>query len=369
MSWRETFLAHFGPGLLCGISMGDWLRLLSENRFRISPRHWPRAMSISFHALQNSAIRRLEERRYAVRLKETVVAPPLFVLGHYRSGTTHLHNLLATDSRFAFPNTFQCVFPHTFLTTEDHASRAMAFFMPKKRPMDNMEWGMNSTQEDEFALCIDSFKSPCMGWVFPERQDAYDKYLTFDGVPEPELARWNEALVKFLKKLTLKYQRPLVLKSPPHTARIALLLKLFPGAKFVHIHRNPYTVFQSSRKTFTINFMLSLQRTRPEELDDRTLRQYRRMYDAFFEQRKLIPPRDYHEMCFEQLEADPVGEVERMYRALSFPDFAQNEAALRKYVESLTGYKKNEFPKLPDDVRKRVAEMWRPCFEEWKYPE
>ena len=43
---------------------------------------------------------------------------PLFILGHYRSGTTHLHNLLALEPQFSAPNFFQALNPHTFLSTE-----------------------------------------------------------------------------------------------------------------------------------------------------------------------------------------------------------------------------------------------------------
>ena len=369
MSWREALLDNLGPGLLGGISLGDWLRVLRENNFAIAPRFLPRAMTITLHGCQNSVIRLCEDLRFGSKLKNTSVAPPLFVLGHWRSGTTHLHNLLTMDARFTFPNMYQAFFPHTFLTTEALGSRAMSFFLPRKRPMDNIEWDMQSPQEDEFALCTASLKSPCMGWMFPRRQEAYDSYLTFRGVPENEVAQWSAALVNFLRKLSLKYQRPLVLKSPPHTARIALLLKLFPTAKFVHIHRNPYAVFQSSVKTFKINSTMGLQYTQPAELEDWTLRQYRRMYDVFFEEHKLIPRGHYHEMSFEQLEEDPIGQLKGLYSALDLPDFAQAEPALRRYVDSLAGYKKNEFPALPPDMRKRVAEMWRPCLAEWGYPE
>jgi hypothetical protein len=124
----------------------------------------------------------------------------------------------------------------------------------EKSPMDSIEWDLRSPQEDEFALCVSCFKSPCMGWVFPRRRERFEKYLTMREVAAEEIAAWLAAFGRLLGKLTLKYRRPLVLKSPPHTGRIRLLLELFPGARFVHIHRDPYVVFQSSRRTFEIIF-------------------------------------------------------------------------------------------------------------------
>jgi len=52
----------------------------------------------------------------------------------------------------------------------------------------------------------------------------------------------------FIRKVQLfrGTEKRLLLKSPVHTARIKLLLKLFPDAQFVYIHRNPYDVFRSA---------------------------------------------------------------------------------------------------------------------------
>jgi hypothetical protein len=92
------------------------------------------------------------------------------------------------------------------------------------------------------------------------------------------------------------------------------------------------------------------------------------MHDAFFEDRRLIPPGQYHEVRFEDLEADPIGQVQRIYEALDLPAFSATRPALERYVEGLRGYQKNEFPALPPALRRRIADAWRPCFEQWGYP-
>lgn len=369
MAWRDALMRHLGPGVLGGVTLRDWLRLLRDNRFAVSPRYAPRAMMISYQGLANSVLGWFENRRYRTRLEGVEVAPPLFVLGHWRSGTTHLHNLLAVDGRFAFPNSYQVSFPHTFLTTEAVSARLLGPLLPPRRPMDNVEWDMRSPQEDEFALCALTGLSPCAGWAFPLRRDHYDRYLTFRDVPAEEVARWKGALLLLLRKLTWKYgTRPLVLKSPPHTCRIRLLLELFPGARFVHIHRDPYAVFQSSRLMFRTVFELHrVQRPREDDLDEWILRQYRAMYDAYFEERGLIPAGQFHEVGFEELEKDPIGQVRRVYEALNLPAFGEAEPALLRYAASIAGYRKNEFADLPADVRGRVAASWRRCFEAWGY--
>lgn len=369
MAWRDTFLRWFGPGMLGGITFGDWVRLLYENRFDVPPVRLLRAMAITAQSAQNSVMRRIEDWRYDSAVRDAEVLPPLFVLGHWRSGTTHLHNLLTLDERFAFPNNYQALFPHAMLSMERTQSPFMQWFLSPRRPMDNIEWTMRSPQEDEFALCVITFMSPCMGWFFPRRRDHYDRYLTFRGVDDYEVKRWQAALLAYLKRLSWKYKRPLVLKSPPHTGRIRRLLEIFPQAKFVHVHRDPYAVFSSTRKMLTVNFSLHCLQRPPmgEELDDWIIRQYRAMHDAFFEDRGLIPPGQYHEVRFDNLEADPIGEMNRMYGTLGLPEFSQARPALERYVDDVRGYQKNEFPELPAPLRRRIADAWRPCFEQWGY--
>jgi hypothetical protein len=370
MSCREVFVTRFGPPIqLCGLTFGDWLRVLRENDFAVDPPYWLRALSTTLGSIANSVHRRVETRVYGPKVAAVRIKPPVFILGHWRTGTTHLHYLLAADPRFAFPNTYQVSYPHTFLSTEAVASRLGAVFLPEKRPMDDVRISMEAPNEDEFALGGTTLTSPYLGLVFPRRQEQYDPFLTFRGTAAGVVARWKAGLVHFLRKLTWKYDRPLVLKSPPHTCRIRLLLDLFPDARFVHIRRNPYTVFQSTRHWLrAAGPWFWLQRPNLQHQEARILRVYREMYDVFFEEQRLIPSSHFHDVCFEELEQDPVGQVRRIYEALCLPDFGEVEPALRRYVGSLANYKKNTFPELPANLRQRIAREWRRCFNEWGYP-
>jgi hypothetical protein len=142
-----------------------------------------------------------------------------------------------------------------------------------------------------------------------------------------------------------------------------------PDARFVHIHRDPYTVFQSSVHTFTTGLPYGrLQRTDGVDWAERIIRQYRELYDAFFEERGLIPAGRIHEMSFQELEKEPLGEMRKLYEALDLPEFAKVEPALRTYLDSLSGYRKNVFRELAPELRGRIAGEWRRCFEEWGYP-
>jgi hypothetical protein len=355
---------------LSGMTVSDWSQLLRDNRGAIDPIYWHRAAFISLLSVLKSADVSKEERRFGKAIEATQVAPPLFILGHWRSGTTHLHYLLWQDTRqFACPNNFQVFNPRNFLSTEDAYVRRYAWLCPSKRPMDNMALSFRTPQEDEIAVALVSLRSPEFSNTFPRLRRHFDRYLTFQDVPPEELEEWKRAFLWFLKKVTLKERRQLVLKSPAHTARIRLLLELFPEARFVHIHRNPYTLFQSLQHYYhTAAWLNYLQCPEAGRAEERILRRYNTLYDPFFEQRSLIPRGHFHDMSFEALEADPVGQMRELYTQLGLEGFEEFQPKLRAYLESIAGYQKNRVPDLTATQRERVASAWCRSFEEWDYP-
>lgn len=368
LSWRERFLIACGPGVLAGITLIDWLKLLRENRFSVDFPYFPRAIATTFAAAANSVFAWYEKWRYGRKWKDVAVPPPLFVLGHWRSGTTHLHYLLGLDDRFACPNFYQVIYPHTFLSTEKKLSGLTAFLLPEYRAYDQVRLDLQVPCEDEFAMCVWGFMSLYLTGVFPRRTAHYDQFLTFRNAPPEAVEEWKSIMRLFLQKLTFQYGKPLILKSPAHTGRIKLLLEMFPDARFVHIHRDPYAVFQSSLHTFKTGLPFGrLQRTDKVDWSGRIIRQYKELYTAFFEERGLIAADHFHELAFEALEKDPIVEMRKLYEALGLPEFAKVESGLRTSVDSLSGYRKNTFPELAPEVRHRIADEWRRCFEEWGY--
>ncbi|MHC5108321.1 MAG: sulfotransferase family protein [Planctomycetota bacterium] len=354
--------------LVVGARLGAWCRLLWKNGFRVSPRYWPRTLSTFCCTAWNSLIYQWERSVHESHLDDVQVHPPIFVLGFNRSGTTHLHNLLCVDQRFAFPTVYQTMFPNTFLTTESLGQGLVRRFLPKRRPQDQVYFDVGTPQEDEFALCTTTWLSAYTWCIFPRLCNRYEEYQLLRNVTEEERARWRGAMRLFLKKLTRKYNRPLVLKSPPHTGRIGLLLEMFPRARFIHIHRHPYTVFSSNRyASRKVQAYLQYQVADAADVDGRIIRLYRDTYDAFFEQLSLIPPGQFSEVAFEQLQANPIDEMARVYRELQLPPFVVVEAKMREYLDSLHDYKMNEHAVLDEQTRTRIAGAWKKCFDAWGY--
>ena len=296
----------------------------------------------------NSWYRRREDRLFGERIDRVQVPPPLFILGHWRSGTTLLHNLLALDQRYAYPNLYEVFFPHTFLSTEDDRTGLVAPLIPRTRVFDNVAQGFDMPNEDEFADG-DGLALLALHVVgLPPGRRTLRAVPDVPGGADREISRWKDAFLRFLKKLTIRYRRPLLLKSPPHTGRVRLLLEMFPEAKFIHVHRDPYTVFRS---TLHLNDVLtrSLQFQTPDPADrvETVIRRYREIHDAYFDERGLIPEGHLHELAFADLERDPVGQIRVAYEALGLGGFDDVQPRLDDYVAGLADYRKNSYPDLP----------------------
>jgi hypothetical protein len=159
------------------------------------------------------------------------------------------------------------------------------------------------------------------------------------------------------------------MKSPPNTGRIKLILEMFPDARFVHIHRDPYVVYQSTKHLQLKSWeYCAMQAPDKSALHSQVIRQYRLMMDAFFEERHLIPKNRYCDVSFAELEKDPLGLLKGVYKNLSLPEFAVAQPKIEAYLKSLSDYKKNVHTDLPPDVRDEISTAWRRSFEEWNYP-
>jgi LPS sulfotransferase NodH len=112
---------------------------------------------------------------------------------------------------------------------------------------------------------------------------------------------------------------------------------------------------------------MGLQPIEDRHITDLVITRFTTMYEAFFEERSLIPDGRFHELSFEELEQDPVGQVRRIYDQLGLAGFDAMRPALERYVDSQAQYRKNTYPDLSPSLRHDVGRAWRRNFEEWGY--
>lgn len=346
-----------------------WLRLLKAGRFRIDLSRIPLAIGVTLTTpitLTLSLIQRLLYRR---RLAEAELhGPPVFIVGHWRSGTTLLHELLVRDERLSSPSTFQCFAPTHFLVSEWFFRRFASWMLPGKRPMDNMAAGWDRPQEDEFALLTLGLPSPYRRIAFPNDEAVDLRYLDFEGVDDDDIQLWLDALRSFLLSTSIATGRPLVIKSPTHTGRIAVLAKAFPDAKFIHITRDPRSLFPSTCRLWKgLDDVQALQKPDHQQIGEYVVECFQRMYAAFHAQREQVGPHRLIDVRYEDLVTDPVATLQSIYTTLKLADFAAVQPVIESWVETEhRGYQPNRH-ELPPEQEAKIREAWHEYFDRYGY--
>lgn len=284
------------------------------------------------------------------------------VLGYYRSGTTHLQYLLSCDPRMITPKWYHTLVPQAWVVTWSVLRLLLVPFMGEKRPIDDVAYGPEWPTEDEFAIANWSDASPLAGRMTFPNEKAYEFYRRFhflEGLSEGELRRWRRTMRGFLWKVSLLWpQKVILLKTPAHTARVRELVKLFePGAvQFVHISREPGAVLESN---IAIN-----QRFDPYLLqdgaDEGTLRrritsEYAETMRALERDREGLPPGTIVDVRFEDLHADPLGELKRVYGTLGMEWTREVEQRCAAYLHAVKGHKprtaRGEKAAVPEELQ------------------
>jgi hypothetical protein len=359
----------WSPRFWHGMPLGVWLPLLAEHGLRASPSKWGLVATASLVAGFNSLAGALADARFRRQLRQPPdTPPPLFIIGHWRSGTTLLHELAMLDDRFCCPNTYQCLAPGHFLLTEDSLTSALAFIMPAKRPMDDVAAGFDRPQEDEFALMNLGAPSPYRRMAFPVTSPATPAALDLTRLPAAELDRWRRALRRFLAMLALRDPRRPVLKSPPHTARVGVLAEMFPGARFLHVVRDPFVVVPSTLRLWrSLHEVQSLQVDDGASLERYVFAAFDEMYAAFERDRTRLDAGRLHEVRYEDLVADPVEQLRLAYDRLDLGDFARVRPAVERQAAAMRRYRTNAYRHDPRLVAEIAARL-RPFIDRYGYP-
>ena len=279
-----------------------------------------------------------------------------------------LHELMVRDERLSSPSTFQCFAPHHFLVSEWFFRRFANWLLPKRRPMDNMAAGWDRPQEDEFALLNLGLPSPYRRIAFPNQGPVDLDYLTLENVPAKARKRWTRSLREFLEAVSLATGRPLVIKSPTHTARIRYLAREFPEAKFIHITRDPRALFPSTCRLWkSLDEVQALQRPDHDHLESYVIDCFRRMYDAFHESRDSIEPHRLVDVRYEELIAEPVDTMRRIYESLRLSDFEPVQPLIEAWAErEHRQYQPNRL-KISASAEERIRDRWADYFQRYGY--
>lgn len=353
------------------ISSVSLLRKLKRQN-KISPKRKKMFRKIWMMTIFTAPFRWLQLLIFSRRIKKINFRdnPPVFVLGHWRSGTTHLHYLLTQDEQFSILENFQAFFFRVALISKTFMKPILNFFMPNTRPQDNIKIDASAPSEEEHPLTNLTEKSGMQTFFFPQNRSYYDKYNIFKGTSEKEKKSWKKVYHWLLQNIAF-YTDPtkkLLLKNPHSMGRIEVLLEMYPNAKFIHIHRDPYDVFNSNihlyHKAIRTQF---LQEFSDEEIEERVLYCYETSMGKFLEDWNKIPEGNRTEISYKNLSDHPLETMEKIYTTIQLGDFTSLRPKLDEYLKGVKNYKKNKFAEIRPDLLKAINKRWKFVFDQYDY--
>lgn len=344
--------------IIQGIRVSPLIRLVFRHGITPLPLYLARFLVLFQGALISSLFALVERAKFRRKIRRfKPVKDPLFIIGHWRTGSTFLHQLLNLDPSFAAPTLVQTVIPDHFLFSTKYYRPILRKATSSSRPMDNVALGPDEPQEEEFALLRMGSASPLEHLIFPSRTtyflSDYDQYIPHGKDKE----KWERNLRNFYCKLTFSSGKRIVSKNPCHTMRIRLLAEMFPDAKFIHIVRDPLKVIPSTARMWDIVARESgLKKgwiTPGLNEVALVLRQFLRHVE---EEKKLLDKGSHAEVRFEDLEDNPLQTLKRLYEQLGL-DFSPGfEKAVVTFLEGIGNYEKNTYT-LSSQQRSQIMDL------------
>lgn len=368
---------------LMGSDIHTLLVLLIKNRPGHYPFHllvllatallrWPfstyERWQVSRQVLQDSP-QKTAFKRQLLSSETSLQTPPIFIVGHWRSGTTFLYNVLSRSPQFAYVSPLATGLPWDFLTLGKWMQPLLNKALPQGRFIDQVAVNPDSPQEDEIALASMQPLSFYHGLYFPQRFiQHFNAGIFLEGCNQREVQRWEQIVSYFYRKLKLQNPgRQLLIKNPVYTARIAQLRKLWPNAKFIHIYRNPYRVFQSTERFYHKLFPeIALQPFEHVPVRETILSSYPRMMEALYKDVKTLSEEEFVELQFEAFESDPISQLQQIYAQLQLPDWEIAKPLFQKYLSEQKHYQKNQYPFSAESAAE-VSRRWQGFISRWGY--
>ncbi|HNW75370.1 MAG TPA: sulfotransferase [Bacteroidales bacterium] len=354
--------------LTAGIRFSPLMRLLRENQVSFRPKYLARMAFLLQSGLWSSFFTKIEKVRFGETLRHTPEpVNPVFIIGHWRSGSTFLHQIMTCDPQFTAPTLFQTAQPDNFITSYPYYRPVFLAMVEKSRPMDNVRLGMDEPQEDEYALYRLTGFSPLTRLIFPREKRYFLHDVGSYLPPDSQSAEWEQQIIRFFQKITFHTGKRIVSKNPFHSLRIETLSRLFPEARFIHIVRDPMRSIPS-----TINMWNIVQRqnclngnacrpTTGEVCDGLNY-----LLDQVDIQSKKLPGNRFREIRFEDLEQDPLNTIQSMYQDLEIPYTASFETNLKKFLSEVSSYRKNTF-NLTDTEKQEINEKMDKMMSRYHY--
>ena len=275
-----------------------------------------------------------QELRAHPEIHDIHIERPIVICGLPRTGTRHLHNLVAADPALRslpYWESLEPVLPAHERREEPDPRLARTEFalgivntaMPHFKRMHEMT--VDHVHEEIQLLAVD-FSTMLFETMAP-MPTWRDAYLARDQTPS------YEYLKTVLKVLTyLRGGDRWVLKSPQHIEQFGPLSAVFPDATFVVTHRDPVAVTVSMATMLAYSARMSFDHPDPERIGHYWSDRGERMLEACVRDRDVLPASQTIDVRFDEFMADDVGMVERIYAVAGQPFTGPARAAMEAFM-------------------------------------
>lgn len=295
----------------------------------------------------------------------TPLTPPIVIIGGWRTGTTFLYRLLATDPRLRGPLPAELGDPTRIagLSGEDRerlldasagAHDALHFLNPQLQAIHDS--GARLPEE-----CVLAMGTDLRNWGFNStvRLDSYATWLAGQ-----DLAGSYRRYRQVLQVLDADDGRRWVLKAPAHTAELPHLAAAFPGAVVVQLHRDVVETIASGSSLFAV-----FRSMYSDHVDGTDVGRYQTdTTELWFRRAKTFRSEPasravtFVDVDFPRLVRDPVGAITEIYAAAGMeppPDpqgfVDRYHAAFPRHAHGRHEYTAADFGLDESELRERFA--------------
>lgn len=328
----ETGLDDFGPG-----DYRERLAVLVAAIREIDGLHGPGR--VNFHAQLVQLLRnRLQLAELLGRhpeIAEIELVPPVVIAGLPRTGTTHLHNLLAAAPTFRTMPYWESLEPFP------RPAEAGVEPDPRRERAEQAVWFTNLAMphfplmhemttdhvHEEIQLLANDFSSmyfETLGDVPAWR----DYYLAHDQGPHYAHLALQLRAMQFLRG-----GRRWLLKSPQHLEQLPVLDRTFPGLVTVITHRDPVAVMVSLAYMIAYSARMHRSPVPAQELGQAWADRIERMLAKLVADRDVLDPARTVDIRFDDFMADDLATAARVYELAGEPLDEDALAAMRGYLD------------------------------------
>jgi Sulfotransferase family len=261
--------------------------------------------------------------------------PPVVIAGLPRTGTTHLHNLLAAATTFRAIPYWESVEPFPLpaemgVEPDPRKARmdAAVEFMNAAMPLFPLMHEMTTEHvHEEIQLLANDFSTmlfETLAYVPRWR----DYYLGHD-----QTSSYQHLAVQLKALQFLRGGRRWLLKSPQHLEQLRVLDAVFPGAIVVCTHRDPVPVALSMIAMLTYTARMHCAPVPVQEIAASWIDRLQTMLDALVHDRDVIPPESSTDVRFDDFMADELGIAERVYDLAGEPLTNAARTAMADYLQ------------------------------------